>query len=80
VAERRQNNTEAYTTYGVKVIVSPDVPNRGRVRPLRMHDATGPILTAAAAAVAARHIVGHFLPPRHRGTLGQAPPTAYGRG
>ena len=31
------NYTEAYTTYGVKVIVSPDVPNNeGAFRPLRI--------------------------------------------
>jgi len=58
------NYTEAYTTYGVKVIVSPDVPNNeGAFRPLRITAPEGSILNVSRpAAVAARHVVGHFLP------------------
>src|SRR6266498_872544 len=57
------NYTEAYTTYGVKVIVSPEVPNNeGAFRPLRITAPEGSILNARhPAPVAARHVVGHFL-------------------
>src|SRR5213078_732299 len=70
------NYTEAYTTYGVKVIVSPDVPNNeGAFRPLRITAPDGSILNVRRpAAVAARHIVGHFLPHAIAGALGQALP------
>src|SRR5260370_9497512 len=58
------NYTEAYTTYGVKVIVSPDVPNNeGAFRVLRITAPEGSILNVQhPAPVAARHIIGHFLP------------------
>src|SRR2546425_1903916 len=70
------NYTEAYTTYGVKVIVSPDVPNNeGAFRPLRITAPEGSILNVQRPApVAARHIVGHFLPHVVAGALGQALP------
>ncbi|PYN83675.1 MAG: hypothetical protein DMD96_01285 [Candidatus Rokuibacteriota bacterium] len=70
------NYTEAYTTYGVKVIVSPDVPNNeGAFRPLRITAPEGSILNVKRPApVAARHIVGHFLPHVIAGALGQAMP------
>src|SRR2546425_918919 len=70
------NYTEAYTTYGVKVIVSPDVPNNeGAFRPLRITAPEGSILNVGRpAAVAARHVVGHFLPHVIAGALGQALP------
>src|SRR5262249_43078508 len=59
------NYTEAYTTYGVKVIVSPDVPNNeGAFRVLEIRAPEGSILNARPPApVAARHVIGHFLPP-----------------
>ena len=70
------NYTEAYTTYGVKVIVSPDVPNNeGAFRPLRITAPEGSILNVKRpAAVAARHVIGHFLPHVIAGALGQAIP------
>ena len=70
------NYTEAYTTYGVKVIVSPDVPNNeGAFRPLRITAPEGSILNARRPApVAARHIVGHFLPHAVAGALEEALP------
>jgi N-methylhydantoinase B len=70
------NYTEAYTTYGVKVIVSPEVPNNeGAFRPVRITAPAGSILNARPPApVAARHIVGHFLPHVVAGALGQALP------
>jgi N-methylhydantoinase B len=68
--------TEAYTTYGVKVIVSPEVPNNeGAFRPLRITAPEGSILNARhPAPVAARHVVGHFLPHVVPGALKQALP------
>ncbi len=70
------NYTEAYTTYGAKVIVSPDVPNNeGAFRPLRITAPEGSILNVARPApVAARHVIGHFLPHAVAGALGQALP------
>jgi len=70
------NYTEAYTTYGVKVIISPDVPNNeGAFRPLHITAPLGSILNAPRPApVAARHVVGHFLPHVVAGALGQALP------
>jgi N-methylhydantoinase B len=70
------NYTEAYTTYGVKVIVSPEVPNNeGAFRPIRISAPPGSILNARhPAPVAARHIVGHFLPHAVAGALKQALP------
>src|SRR2546428_7498881 len=70
------NYTEAYTTYGVKVVVSPDVPNNeGAFRPLRITAPEGSILNVRRpAAVAARHVIGHFLPHVVAGAPGQAMP------
>jgi N-methylhydantoinase B len=70
------NYTEAYTTYGVKVIVSPDVPNNeGAFRPIRISAPEGSILNVRRPApVAARHVIGHFLPHVIAGALGQALP------
>jgi N-methylhydantoinase B len=70
------NYTEAYTTYGVKVIVSPDVPNNeGAFRPLRITAPEGSILNVRPPAPgAARHVIGHFLPHVIAGALGQAVP------
>ena len=70
------NYTEAYTTYGAKVIVSPDVPNNeGAFRPLRITAPEGSILNARhPAPVAARHVVGHFLPHAIAGALKEALP------
>ena len=70
------NYTEAYTTYGAKVIVSPDVPNNdGAFRPLRITAPEGSILNAKRPLpVAARHVIGHFLPHVLAGALGQAVP------
>src|SRR5258705_13939915 len=50
------NYTEAYTTYGVKVIVSPDVPNNeGAFRPVKISAPEGSILNLRhPAPVAAR--------------------------
>jgi N-methylhydantoinase B len=58
------------------VIVSPEVPNNeGAFRPLSIRAPAGSLLNARhPAPVAARHIVGHFLPHVVAGALKQAVP------
>jgi N-methylhydantoinase B len=70
------NYTRAYTTYGLKCIVAPDVPNNaGSFRPVSITAPEGSILNATRPApVAARHIVGLFLPDAVMGALAQAVP------
>ncbi len=65
------NYTRAYTTYGIKCAVSPDVPNNeGSFRPVTVMAPEGSILNARyPAAVAGRHLVGHFLPSAVMGAL-----------
>ena len=66
------NYTEAYTTYGVKVIVSPDVPNNeGAFRPLRITAPEGSILNVQRPAAGGRAPRDRPLPaPRDRGRAG----------
>lgn len=70
------NYTEAYTTFGVKCALAPDVPNNeGSFRPVRMSAPPGSILNCEhPAPVAGRHIVGQFLPALVHGALAQAVP------
>jgi N-methylhydantoinase B len=58
------NYTLAYTTFAVKAAVSPEVPNNdGSFRPVHVSAPSGSILNAVRPApVAARHILGHFVP------------------
>ena len=58
------NYTHAYVTYAVKCVISPDIPNNeGSFRPVKVSAPAGCILNAQfPAAVAGRHLVGHFLP------------------
>lgn len=58
------NYTGAYTTYGVKCLISPDIPNNeGSFRPVVTTAPEGSILNARyPAAIGGRHLVGHFLP------------------
>lgn len=70
------NYTRAYTTYGIKCVISPDVPNNeGSFRPVHVTAPEGSLLHARfPAAVAGRHLVGHFLPSVVMGALAQALP------
>jgi N-methylhydantoinase B len=72
------NYTAAYTTYGLKCILAPDVPhNEGTFRPLRIWAPEGSILNARfPAAVAGRHVVGQFLPFAVMDALGPIAPHA----
>jgi N-methylhydantoinase B len=65
------NYTRAYTTYGVKCVLAPDVPNNeGSFRPVTVIAPEGSILNARhPAAVGGRHLVGHFLPSAVMGAL-----------
>jgi N-methylhydantoinase B len=70
------NYTAAYTTFGVKCAISPEVPNNdGSFRPLHVRAPEGSILNALhPAPVGARHIIGHFLPELVHGALAPAIP------
>ena len=70
------NYTAAYTTFGVKCAISPEVPNNdGSFQPIHVTAPEGSILNALhPAPVGARHIIGHFLPGVIHGALAQAIP------
>jgi N-methylhydantoinase B len=70
------NYTAAYTTFGVKCAISPEVPNNdGSFRPIHVTAPEGCILNARhPAPVGARHIIGHFLPSLIHGALAEATP------
>ena len=70
------NYTAAYTTFGVKCAISPDVPNNdGSFRPIRVTAPEGSILNAQhPAPVGGRHIIGHFLPGLVHGALAKVVP------
>lgn len=70
------NYTHAYTTYAIKCAISPEVPNNeGSFRPVKVMAPEGSILNAQPPApVAARHILGHFLPGVIFGALQGAVP------
>jgi N-methylhydantoinase B len=65
------NYTAAYTSYALKCAIWPEVPhNDGSFRPLTVTAPEGSVLNPVwPAAVAARHIVGHFLPHAVFGAL-----------
>ena len=65
------NYTRAYTTYGVKCAISPDVPNNeGSFRPVTVKAPEGCLVNAVyPCAVGGRHLVGHFLPSAVMGAL-----------
>lgn len=68
--------TTAYSSYAVKCIVAPDVPNNeGSLRPIEVTAPEGSILNPRhPAPTAARHILGHFLPSVIFGALEKAFP------
>jgi N-methylhydantoinase B len=70
------NYTHAYTTYALKCALAPEVPNNeGSFRPVTVDAPPRSILNALPPApVAARHILGHFLPGAVFGALAQAIP------
>jgi N-methylhydantoinase B len=58
------NYTEAYTTFGLKCALAPDVPNNeGSFRAVQVSAPEGSVLNCRhPAPTAARHLLGHFLP------------------
>ncbi|MGH2554804.1 MAG: hydantoinase B/oxoprolinase family protein [Actinomycetota bacterium] len=70
------NYTAAYTSYALKCAIWPEVPhNDGSFLPVTTTAPEGSILNPRwPAAVAARHIVGHFLPHAVLGALAQIIP------
>jgi len=58
------NYTHAYASFAIKAAVSPEVPhNEGAFRPVHVTAPPGCILNCVEpAAVASRHLIGHFLP------------------
>ena len=70
------NYTLAYTNYGIKCAISPDVPNNeGSFRPVSMNAPEGCILNAERPRpVGGRHLVGHFVPSAIMGALAKALP------
>jgi len=67
------NYTKAYTCFGVKCAVAPDIPNNhGSLLPITFSAPEGCILNVQRPyAVAARHIIGHLLPDTILGCLHQ---------
>jgi N-methylhydantoinase B len=70
------NYTYAYTAFGVKCVVAPDVPNNeGCFRPLVVTAPEGCMLNPRfPAAVGARAAIGHYLPVAVFGALAAAVP------
>lgn len=70
------NYTRGYSSFAMKAAISPEVPhNEGAFRPVRVRAPEGSILNCRQpAAVASRHLVGHFLPSAIFGALAKAIP------
>jgi len=70
------NYTKGYASFAIKAAISPEVPhNEGAFRPVHITAPQGCILNCKRpAAVASRHLVGHFLPTAIFGALSQAIP------
>ena len=70
------NYTTAYTTFGVKCAISPEVPNNdGSFQPIKVTAPEGSIFNAVhPAPVGGRHIIGHFLPGLVHGALAKVVP------
>jgi N-methylhydantoinase B len=70
------NYTHAYATFAMKALLAPEVPNNeGSFRAVRVTAPEGCILNCRRPApVAARHILGHFLPALIFGALAEVAP------
>jgi N-methylhydantoinase B len=68
--------TTAYTSYGVKAVLCPDVPNNdGALAPITVTAPEGSILNSRPpAAGGARALIGHFLPAMVVNALAQVVP------
>ena len=70
------NYTRAYSSFAIKAAFAPEVPhNAGSFRPVHVYAPDGTVLNCQhPAPVAARHLVGHFLPSLLFAALQQALP------
>lgn len=70
------NYTKGYASFAMKAAISPEVPhNEGAFRPVHITAPEGSILNCRRpAAVASRHLVGHFLPSAIFGALAKVIP------
>jgi N-methylhydantoinase B len=70
------NYCRAYTVFGLKCIIAPDIPNNaGALEPFGVSAPVGSLLNAQRPSpVAARHVVGQMLPDLVFGCLAQAMP------
>ena len=70
------NYTHGYASFAIKAAIAPDVPhNDGAFRPVHVSAPAGSILNCTdPAPVAARHLVGHFVPSAIFGALAHALP------
>lgn len=70
------NYTAAYAAFGVKCVVAPHLPNNaGALAPIRVSAPLGSVLNVERPwPVAARHIIGQFLPELVMDCLAQAMP------
>ncbi len=68
--------TTAYTSYGIKAVLCPDVPNNdGALEPIHISAPPGSILNSLPpAAGGARALIGHFLPALVLNALAQVVP------
>ncbi len=68
--------SEAYTVFGLKCVIAPDIPNNaGALEPFRVTAPEGSIMNATKPApVVMRHIVGQLLPDAALGCLHRARP------
>lgn len=71
------NYTMGYASFAMKAAISPEVPhNDGAFRPVHVSAPEGSILNCRRpAAVASRHLVGHFLPSAILGALAPVIPS-----
>ncbi len=70
------NYTHGYASFAMKAAISPEVPhNEGAFRPVHVTAPVGSILNCVEpAAVASRHLIGHFIPGAIFGALAPALP------
>ena len=70
------NYTRGYASFAMKAAISPQVPhNEGAFRPVHVTAPEGSILNCRRpAAVASRHLVGHFIPTAIFGALAEVIP------
>lgn len=68
--------TKAYASYGLKCVIAPDIPNNAAsLAPFGVKAPEGCLLNARRpAAVAVRHVLGHFVPDLVMGALDGALP------